>query len=140
MTEFEHITTDAAVRTYVSAKGVFDALLNEVRVLSGKKPDATLSKSKVKLINNVLSDLMSILEGEPEGKYLQILEDDNLPQVSDALMVMVQFNAVLNSFRNRYHQNVKDGYHVGKSYWITKELLDVWEANEAEPEAEDGGD
>jgi hypothetical protein len=84
MTEFEHITTDATVKIYESAIGVFSALLHEVRELSKKKPDATLSKNKVKIINNVLSDLMSILEEEPEGKYLQILTDDDLPQASDA--------------------------------------------------------
>ena len=101
MTEFEHVTTGATVKTYESAIGVFRALLHEVRELSRKKPDATLSKNKVKLINNVLVDLMGILEGEPEGKYLKILEEDDLPQVSDALMMMVQFDATLNAFRDR---------------------------------------
>ena len=47
MIEFEHVTTDAAIKIYESAKGVFNALLQEVRELSKKKPDATLNKSKV---------------------------------------------------------------------------------------------
>jgi hypothetical protein len=136
MTEFEHITTDAAVETYQSAIGVFRALLHEVRELSKKKPDATLSKNKVKLINNVLSDLMRILEGEPEGKYLQILEDNELPQVSDALMMMVQFEAALNAFHHRYYQQT--GYVTSDRHWITKELLEEWETGEAGLEEEDG--
>jgi hypothetical protein len=138
MTEFEHITTDAAVKTYEAAIGVFGAILNEVRELSRKKPDATLSKNKVKLINNVLSDLMSILKGEPEEKYLQILEDDDLPQVSDALMMMVQFDAALSSFRERYRKYIKSGQYTGDHYWITKELLEEWETEEAELGEEDG--
>lgn len=36
MTKFEHVTTDAAVKTYKSANGVFEALLGEVRELSKK--------------------------------------------------------------------------------------------------------
>ena len=95
MSTYEHVTTDAAVATYNSANGVFTALLHEVRELSKKKPDATMSASKVKLINAVLNDLLSILRDEPEGKYLQTLEKDDLPQVSDALMMMVQFNSAL---------------------------------------------
>jgi len=140
MAEFDHITTGAAITTYESAKGVFDALLQEVRELSRKKPDATLSKNKVKLVNNVLRDLMSILEGEPQGKYLQILEDDALPQVSDALMMMAQFGAALDAFRRRYYQYVKTGPYTGESYWITHELLEEWEADETEVGGEDGED
>lgn len=140
MIEFEHVTTAAAVKTYESALGVFHALLHEVRELSRKKPDATLSKNKVKLINNVLADLMQIVEGQPEGKYLQILEDDALPQVSDALMMMAQFNAALEAFRRRYYQHVKTDHTRGSQYWITEELLDEWETREPELEQEDDDD
>jgi len=137
MSEFEHVTSDAAVQTYKSAKGVFGALLHEVRELSKKKPDATLSASKVKLINNVLSDLLKILQAEPEGKYLQILEDADLPQVSDALMMMVQFDAALDAFRGRYLQYVRTGYANREHVWITMEQLARWEEEEAEVDAED---
>lgn len=137
MTEFEHITTDAAVKIYESATGVFEALLHEVRELSKKKPDATLNKSKVKVINNVLSDLMSILDRQPEGKYLQMLEDSDLPQVSDALMMMAQFNAALEAFHSRHYKYVKSGYNTGANHWITEELLEEWETEEVEPEAAD---
>jgi hypothetical protein len=135
MNEFEHVTTYAAVETYESARGLFTALLNEVRELSKKKPDATLSTSKVKLVNNVLNDLLTILESEPQGKYLQILENEELPQVSDALMMMVQFEAALNFFWKRYYQRFS-----GTHYWITEETLKAWEEEEdAEQEEGDEG-
>lgn len=134
MIEFEHVTTDAAVKIYKAANGIFEALLREVRELSKKKPDATLSKSKVTLINAVLSDLLTILNSEPAGKYLQVLEDENLPQVSDALMMMAQFNTVLIAFRARYYQSVKIGYSEREHYWITKELLAAWESEETQDE------
>jgi hypothetical protein len=133
MMEFEHVTTDAAVETYESAKGVFLALLHEVRELSKKKPDATLSASKVKLINTVLDDLLTILGSEPQGKYLHILENEELPQVSDALMMMAQFEAGLNAFSSRYHQQISYKY-----YWITEETLKAWEEEEDAEHEEDG--
>jgi hypothetical protein len=128
MSDFAHVTTAATVKTYESAIDVFSALLREVRELSKKKPDATLNSSKVKIVNAVLSDLMTFLEIEPEGKYLQILEDDTLPQVSDALLMMAQFEAALNGFKGRYYQRVgEDDYSIGELYWITEEQLSEWE-------------
>lgn len=140
MTDFDDVSTEAAVKTFESATGVFSAILREVRELSKKKPDATLSAGKVKLINNVLSDLLTILQSEPEGKYLQALEDEDLPQVSDALMMMVQFNAASDAFRARYFQFVRPPYASGKHFWITEEQVAAWEAEEAELAAEDEED
>ena len=134
MRKFDHVTTDAAIQVYTSAKGVFEALLHEVRELSRKKPDATMSSSKVQLINNVLKDLLEILKGEPEGKYLQALEDADLPQVSDALMMMVQFEAALVTFREKYFRYVRNGYTSGDHFWITQEQLAAWEGDPAQIE------
>ena len=45
-----------------------------------------MSASKVKIINRVLTDLLAILKEEPAGKYLGALDDEALPQVSDAVL------------------------------------------------------
>lgn len=137
MSDFVNVTTAVAVKTYDSTKGVFLALLREVRELSKKKPDATLSASKVKLINAVLNDLLTLLESEPEGKYLQALENDALPQVSDALMMMAQFDAALDAFRERYFQYVRVGYGRGTHSWVTEEQLAEWDEEDSALEAED---
>ncbi|RSY85966.1 hypothetical protein DAH66_09745 [Sphingomonas koreensis] len=129
MSEFEHVTTDAAVAVHEAAADVFDALLHEMRELSRKKPDATMSATKVKLVNSVLGDLLGNLEKEPEGKYLGVLEDESLPQVSDALLMMAQFKAALDAFEARYRR-----YISGKRYWITKETLAAWDAEDADPD------
>lgn len=136
MSEFKHVTTDAAVATYDSAIGVFTALLHEVRELSKKKPDATMSSSKVKLINTVLDDLLTVLKADPEAKYLRRLEDEDLPQVSDALLMMAQFNAALDAFRKRYYQFVKVGYSR-EHHWITAEKLAEWETEDDEVEMDE---
>ena len=122
MANFEHITTDDTVAVYEASSDVFDGLMAEMRELSKKKPDATLNKSKVKLLNRVLDDIHSILKMEPEGKYLDLLDDDELPQNSDAVLVMVQFEKALSGFKKRYRK-----YYRDELAWITEERIKAWE-------------
>ena len=124
MTQFENVTTNAAVLIYKSSSDIFRSLLHEVKELSKKKPEATMNTGKVKIINRVLEDLLIILRDEPAGKYLEALDDQLLPQMSDAVLVMVQFDTALDDFKKRYHKKVGGVY--GDHHWITKELLEEW--------------
>jgi hypothetical protein len=133
--EFEHVTTDAFVEIYESSSPIFEAIFREVRGLSKKKPEATMSASKVKVINRVLTDLLIILKGEPAGKYLDLLSDEALPQVSDAVLAMVQFETALEAFESRYRK-----YIQSQHYWITAELLEQWKKDEVEDGDEDDED
>ena len=63
--EFEDVTTDAAVATYEASSPIFKGLIKEIRELSRKKPDATMSAGKVKIVNRILNDLLNILKAEP---------------------------------------------------------------------------
>lgn len=127
MSQIEHLTTEAAVQTYESTREIFDALLKEVRELSKKKPELVLTAGKVNIINRVLRELVKILEPEPEGQYLDLL-DQSLPQTSDALFVMVQFEQALEAFRMRYDS--EDG-------WMTPELIAELEAEGIDDEDDD---
>ena len=123
MSEFDRVTTDSAVAVYESASGIFGALLDEIRELSKKKPDSALSKNKIKIINAVLEDLLSFLSIEPEGKYLNLLDSDDVPQVSDALIMMVQFESAMGSFRGRYYKMFHDSGYEKSYHWITAEFV-----------------
>ena len=120
MTEFEHVTTDDAVEIYVASCDVFEGLLSEMRELSKKKPEMILNKSKVKILNRILTDIQGILKKEPEGKYLDLLDDDDLPQNSDAILVMVQYERVLKAFEKRYSKSPGFGM---EPIWHTEERL-----------------
>lgn len=120
---FEHVTTDEAVAIYEATYPVFVGLIREVRELSKKKPEAIMSKSKVTLVNLVLTDLVQILKEEPAGKYLSVLDDDTLPQMSDAVLAMVQFETALKAFNNRYYQYFSD---KNAKYWVTEERIAGW--------------
>lgn len=132
MSEFEHVTTVAAIEVYQSCTPIFEGILKEVRELSKKKPEATMSASKVKIVNRVLNDLLVILKDEPAGKYLEELDDEALPQMSDAVLTMVQFESALASFYARYKQDVH-----GARYWITKEFVADWNENVEQSDADD---
>ena len=93
--EFKHVTTDAIVESFKASVPIFHSLLTEVKLLSKKKPEATMSAGKVKIINQVLDDLYTFLESEPTGKYLGLLDDKTLPQMSDAVLAMVQFETAI---------------------------------------------
>jgi hypothetical protein len=133
MKEYKHVTTVANVEIYEASYKSFEVLLKEVRELSRKKPEATMNAGKVKIVNRVLKDLLTFLKDEPEGKYLDELDDDALPQVSDAVLIMVQFETALMKFASRYHEYVPAH---DKRAWITKELVAELEKL---PEEEDEG-
>jgi hypothetical protein len=131
VTEFDHVTTDAAVDVYESSVPIFRGILREVRELSKKRPETTMSAGKVKIVNRVLSDLLVVLKDEPAGKYLEVLNDEALPQMSDAVLAMVQFESALASFHARYHK-----YVGSKQYWITQEIVAAWNEDSEEPDAD----
>jgi hypothetical protein len=110
------ITRDA-VDAYDTTRGVFHAILAEIKELSRKKPDATMSKFKVGQINRILTDIKAFLLNEPEAKYLDLLDDETLPQVGDAVVVMAQFDAALHSFVDR-HKKYDQFDHEHKWYLI----------------------
>lgn len=131
---FPNVTTYAIVDEYEASRDVFVSLLHEVKELSKKKPDASMSAGKVKIVNRVLQNLLTVLEGQPDAKYLESLDDDDLPQVSDAVLVMVQFKSALDSFKGRYHQRVPG--HGNQ--WITEDLIaDLKENYEVDFEEEE---
>lgn len=98
-----HATTQEKADAYDSFYVVFSHLYKELKALGGKKPAETLSESKVKIVNRLLSDIKDTLEGEPEYKYLDLLDSDALPQYSDAILILSQYEGALKGFRERYY-------------------------------------
>lgn len=95
-------TTREKVHVYKTVKPLLEAMLLDIKELAKKKPDSTLTKANVTRINRLLVDLRECLKDEETIKYLDQLEDDILPQYSDALVVMSQYKAALEAFYDRY--------------------------------------
>ena len=55
--------------------------------------------------------------------WLTAVDDDELPQTSDAVLIMVQYETALAAFANRYQRTVKNElkHHI-RNVWITEQL------------------
>jgi hypothetical protein len=112
----ENLPTDEIVRKFEMLSPMLNSALAEMREFSKKKQDGVLNSLKVKIINRLLSDLMDVLSADPSTGYLDLLDDESLPQNSDAVLILGQFRAAMNQFKEKYY-----GYYGGTHRWITVE-------------------
>jgi hypothetical protein len=108
-------TTQEKVHAYEGVSDSFAHLAKEVRALGMKKPSETLSTRKVNFINRFLTDTKEFTRDEPEARYLDLLDDDALPQYSDAILILSQYEGALTGFRTRY------------LVWDDDEIDQVWQ-------------
>lgn len=97
----DHTTREKA-DAYDGVIEAFRHLNKELKALGMKKPAETLSESKVKFINRILNDIQAFMSDEPEGRYLDLLDDEALPQYSDAILILSQYEGALSGFQSRY--------------------------------------
>jgi hypothetical protein len=106
------ITTQKKVDVYETTEPLLEAMYKEMQDLSKKKPDGTLSPTKVKIINRLLTDIKAILVDETDSKYLDLLDDETLPQYSDVALILSQFSASIKKFHEKYY-----GYDETHGEW-----------------------
>lgn len=98
---------------YETINQIFKSVFTEIQGLAKKKPEATLNKIKVEQLNKILIDARLIFEGSPQVKYLDLLDDETLPQFSDALMVLAQYDGALKTFHDNHWK-----YRDRKHQWV----------------------
>ena len=84
---------------------LLEALYEEYSILSKKKPDATLSTQKIKTVNRLLVSVRQVLDSEAVIEYLDLLDEDDVPQVSDVVISLSQYVAAMKSFKRTYYSN-----------------------------------
>lgn len=104
------LTTQEKADAYDSFYEVFSHLYKELKALGSKKPSEILSASKVSIINRLLQDIQRTMEDEPQHKYLDLLDDESLPQYSDAILILSQYEGALKGFKERYYGYDSDYY------------------------------
>jgi len=95
----EEATTRGAVKTFKATNPLLTAMLDELRKFASKKPEATLSKQKIAIVNRLLVDLKTLLADSPNSKYLDLLSEYDLPQYSDVVLILSQYEAAMKAFR-----------------------------------------
>jgi len=108
---------------------MLDSALSEMREFSKKKQDGIVSGTKIKILNRLLTDIKDVVKQEESAAYLDALSEEELPQNSDAVLILGQYRAALDSFESRNTRTINY-----KKTWITKEWI---EANEEEEYEED---
>ena len=119
--------TEEQIEKFAYLSPMLDSALKEMREFSKKKQDGIVSATKIRILNRLLSDIRDVLAVEESVAYLDPLSEEDLPQNSDAVLVLGQYRAALNSFRERHWQF--SGY---EHRWITKEWIEENEPDEAE--------
>jgi hypothetical protein len=97
-------TTPEKVQLFEATEPLLIAMLDELRKFALKKPDGTLNKQKVSIVNRLLTDVKGLLTDEPNSKYLDLLADEDLPQYSDVVLILSQYEAAMKAFRSRYYK------------------------------------
>ena len=97
------------------------------------KQEGIISSKKIKILNRILTDIREVLSGEETVAYLDLLDEEKLPQNSDAVLVLGQYLAALDRFRDAHYI-----YALHEHTWVTKEWIeDRWDPEIDEDEEEE---
>jgi hypothetical protein len=86
---------------------LLSAMFREFQDLAKKKPDGALNKRKVEIVNRLLRDVFQIIEGEATHAYLDLLDEDELPQNSDVVLILGQAVAAMEAFKEKYYGHIE---------------------------------
>ncbi|BAY59238.1 hypothetical protein NIES2135_61150 (plasmid) [Leptolyngbya boryana NIES-2135] len=95
---------------------LLEAMHQEFKELSKKKPDSVLSLTKVKTVNRLLNSCRKILESEQSIQFLDTLDEDNIPQNSDVVLTLSQYVAAMAQFKSSHY-----GWDGVKERWFTED-------------------
>jgi len=106
----DDVTTQERAAKYEAIMPLLEAMFRDFQDLSKKKPDSALNKNKVRIANRLLSDVLTILDGEPNREYLELFDEEDLPQYSDVVLMLGQAVAAMERFKKRYHGRAAYSY------------------------------
>ncbi|MCX7098391.1 MAG: hypothetical protein NTV43_10875 [Methylococcales bacterium] len=114
--EQAYITTDK-VLAYKTTVELLNSMYMEFKDLSKKKPDAAVNKSKINITNQLLTKVRTVLNDEESIEFLDLLDEDDIPQVSDITLILSQYEAAMTAFKKKYYGYI-DFEH--KYQWYAK--------------------
>lgn len=108
-------TTSKKALTHDVMTPLLAAMFEEFKDLAKKKPDAAVSKSKLVIANRLLNRVREVLVDEESIEFLDLLNEDDVPQASDVTLVLSQYVAAMAAFREKYH-----GWNGTELAWFLK--------------------
>lgn len=113
MSDSKPSTTIEKSKTHDTMMPLLKAMFSEFKELSKKKPDAAVSKSKIKIVNRLLKKIRNVLEDEESIDFLDVLDEDDVPQASDVTLILSQYVASMSAFHEKYY-----GYNGLEHAWF----------------------
>lgn len=95
--------TEEQAATYDRLVPMLEAAHREMTELSKKKQDGVLNTFKIKTLNRLLGELSKIIEKDPSHAFVDMLDEETLPQNSDAVLILSQWQAALKQYRDRHY-------------------------------------
>ncbi|STQ89716.1 hypothetical protein [Iodobacter fluviatilis] len=115
MSKGKFYTSNEKAQTHDTMTPLLSAMYSEFKELSKKKPDSAVSKSKIKIVNRLLEKVRDVLADEDSIEFLDLLDEDDVPQVSDVTLILSQYVAAMDAFRGKHH-----GWDGANNKWFIK--------------------
>lgn len=115
MAQTQAKTTSKKASTHDVMTPLLTAMFEEFKDLAKKKPDAAVSKGKLVIANRLLNRIREILADEESIEFLDLLNEDDVPQASDVTLILSQYVAAMQAFKERYH-----GWNGSDHAWFLK--------------------
>lgn len=115
-------TTLDNVSIHDTTMPLLQAMYLEFKELSKKKPDAVVSKSKINITNRLLEKVRVVLCDEDSIDFLDLLNEDDVPQSSDVTLILSQYVAAMKAFHDKYY-----GWDGSDHSWFAKQKSDLVE-------------
>ena len=97
-------TTPKKAELYEVTMPMLQAMYSEFKEFSKKKPEDAVSKAKIKVVNRLLAKCREVLESEISIDYLDLFDEDDVPQNSDVVLMLSQYVAAMEQFRSKYYR------------------------------------
>ncbi len=108
-------TTLKKASTHDITTPLLNAMFEEFKELAKKKPEAAVSKSKLVIANRLLQRVRETLADEESIEFLDLLNEDDVPQVSDVTLIFSQYVAAMKAFKAKY-----SGWNGAEQDWFLK--------------------
>ncbi|GAB1690697.1 hypothetical protein [Krasilnikovia sp. M28-CT-15] len=110
--------TEEQAATYDRLVPMLEAAHREMTELSKKKQDGVVNTLKIKMLNRLLGELSKIIVKDPSHAFVDMLDEETLPQNSDAVLILSQWQAALKQYKDRHYGFDSAG---GGHRWFTVE-------------------
>lgn len=107
-------TTKEKAKTHDTTTPLLKAMYIEFKDISKKKPDSAVSKGKLKIVNRLLDKVKTVLSDEESIMFLDLLDEDDVPQASDVTLILSQYVAAMDAFHEKHY-----GWDGSTHNWFT---------------------